>query len=511
MITSLLVQGQLGYLLSQLGRSYIILERNACAGSFFETFPRHRQLISINKCHTGTLDSEMNLKMDWNSLLSHDSGLLFTNYSNRYFPHADDYVRYLNDFANQLNLNIRYNTNINHIAKSDFFQLTTDAGQQFSAQCLLMATGVSKLVEPKIPGFHLVDTYDKVSLDTHLYKNKRVLIIGKGNSAFESADHLIESAAVIHVAGESSIRMAWQSHYVGHLRAVNNNFLDTYQLKSQNAILDGKILEIRKEADQLIVTFQFSRANDAVKTFTYDHVIACTGFRFDASLFDVSCPIDLVIRDRFPKQNALWESTSTPGLHFLGTLMQMRDFKKSSSGFVHGFRYAVRSLFHILNEKYHQVPLPHESLPHDIDQLAKHLVKRVTRASSLWQEFGTLGDVFIIDNNHPKITYLYDLPSDYIDERFANMPDVHIFKVTLEYGTNTPSDPFDINVARPIQNDANEAHLAHFIHPIIRHYYQGDIQATYHFAENLDNDWTDTNAHQTPFIAFINQALGAVL
>jgi hypothetical protein len=45
----------------------------------------------------------------------------------------------------------------------------------------------------------------------------------------------METAAVIHVAGPHSIRMAWRTHYVGHLRAVNNNFLDTYQLKSQNA------------------------------------------------------------------------------------------------------------------------------------------------------------------------------------------------------------------------------------------------------------------------------------
>jgi len=42
------------------------------------------------------------------------------------------------------------------------------------------------------------------------------------------------------------LRMAWRSHYVGHLRAVNNNLLDTYQLKSQNALLDGTVERIER-------------------------------------------------------------------------------------------------------------------------------------------------------------------------------------------------------------------------------------------------------------------------
>jgi thioredoxin reductase len=78
------------------------------------------------------------------------------------------------------------------------------------------------------------------------FVDQRVLIIGKGNSAFETADSLMEKAAVIHVAGPRSIQFAWRSHFVGHLRAVNNNLLDTYQLKSQNALLDGNIEHIER-------------------------------------------------------------------------------------------------------------------------------------------------------------------------------------------------------------------------------------------------------------------------
>src|SRR5262245_53420749 len=99
---------QLGHHLQRAGRDYAILEAGPVPGGFFRTFPRHRQLISINKPHTGSDDPEFNLRTDWNSLLSDDPELLFTRYTERYFPDADDMVCYLEDYAATLQLNIKY-------------------------------------------------------------------------------------------------------------------------------------------------------------------------------------------------------------------------------------------------------------------------------------------------------------------------------------------------------------------------------------------------------------------
>jgi hypothetical protein len=54
--------------------------------------------------------------------------------------------------------------------------------------------------------------------------------------------------------------MAWKTHYVGNLRAVNNNFLDTYQLKSQNVILDAHIDQIRAKGDGYEVDITYTHA-----------------------------------------------------------------------------------------------------------------------------------------------------------------------------------------------------------------------------------------------------------
>ncbi|MDG4830604.1 hypothetical protein O7627_15025 [Solwaraspora sp. WMMD1047] len=98
-----------------------------------------------------------------------------------------------------------------------------------------------------------------------LFKNySRRYFPDKGNSAFETADALIETAAVIHVAGPHAIKLAWQSHYVGHLRAVNNNFLDTYQLKSRNAVLDGTVERIARRGDGgYRIDFRYARTGSA--------------------------------------------------------------------------------------------------------------------------------------------------------------------------------------------------------------------------------------------------------
>ena len=72
---------QMGYFLQKAGYDYVILEAAATAGSFFKTQPRHRTLLSINKRFNHYPEPEHNMRHDWNSLLSDDTDLLFTKYS----------------------------------------------------------------------------------------------------------------------------------------------------------------------------------------------------------------------------------------------------------------------------------------------------------------------------------------------------------------------------------------------------------------------------------------------
>ncbi|GAA4044630.1 NAD(P)-binding domain-containing protein [Nonomuraea soli] len=488
---------QLGHHLHRAGRRHLILEAGPSPGTFFRTFPRHRTLISINKKHTGWEDPELRLRMDWNSLLSDDPALLFTGYSDRYFPDADDMVRYLGDYAEACGLPIAYDTPVRHITRSgdDFV-----VDGRHRARRLVVATGVSRPNVPAIPGIEEAELYGSADTAPESYLNQRVLIIGKGNSAFETADNLVETAAVVHVAGPHSIRMAWRTHYVGHVRAVNNNFLDTYQLKSQNAVLDGDVRQITRQVDgTYLVTVAFARANEITKDIPYDRVIVCTGFRFDSSIFAEEVAPALVIDGRFPEVTPAYESVNVPGLYFAGTITQSRDFKRGTSGFIHGFRYGVRALHRILESRHHGVPWPYRELPADPQAVADAIIARVNHSSALWQQFGLMSDVITLGGDGAR--YREELP--------VGLEEGEHIAVTLEYGPHHDQvDPFDVNVGRIRQNDAARAAEGHYLHPVVRHHRPGRPPAVHHITENLENEWTSPEVHVEPLRAFLAEAMG---
>ncbi|MEI5102559.1 NAD(P)-binding domain-containing protein [Streptomyces sp. PmtG] len=507
---------QAGYFLDRSGHSYLIVESGPAPGTFFTRFPRHRKLISINKVHTGWDDPELRLRTDWNSLLSHEGAPLFTSYTPRYFPAADDLVRYLADFAATHRLAVRYDTRVTEITRpgppagtGDFTVRAAD-GTVLRARRLIMATGVSRPHLPDIEGAETAETYGEVSVDPADFTDQRVLIIGRGNSGFETADNLIETAAVIHLAGPGSLRMAWRTHFVGHLRAVNNNFLDTYQLKSQNALLDGEILSIRRQPEgTYLVAVSFARVREVVKEIPYDRVILATGFRFDASLFAPECRPELAINERFPAQTDAWESVNVPDLYFAGTVTQVRDFKKSTSGFIHGFRYGVRALHHVLERRYHGVDWPHRELPPSARAAADAVIERVNRSSALWQQFSVLGDA-LLDDGDGGLRYCEEVPVDHLHRAVAEGDFGRVeqyFTITLEYGEGHDRvDPFDVAVGRVGQREATGLD-GRYLHPVVRAFRAGELQAEHHLTENLENEWDSEEVHRAPLLAFLRGRL----
>ncbi|MDX8030540.1 NAD(P)-binding domain-containing protein [Lentzea sp. BCCO 10_0856] len=494
---------QASYLLKQAGRDHLVLEGGPAAGTFFTRFPRHRQLISINKIYTGWDDPELNLRVDWNSLLSDDPELLFTGYTPRYFPNADDMVRYLGDFAVKNDLPIRYDTRVVSVSRPDDFVLRDQHGVTYRAKRIIVATGVSQKYVPDIEGVEHAEHYYDVSVDPAEFTDKKVLIIGRGNSAFETADALMETTSVIHVAGPGSLKLAWQTHFVGHLRAVNNNFLDTYQLKSQNALLDGHIAGIRRDGDGYLVKVSFQRVDEVIKEIRYDRVILATGFRFDASIFAPECRPRLTINSRFPDQTAAWESVNVPDLFFAGTITQMRDFKKSTSGFIHGFRYGVRALHRIVEQRYHGVDWPSRAVA--AGDVTEAIIERVNRTSALWQLFAFMSDAVLIAPDGT-VRYVEEVPVAHLHEAVARgeFGDVETYlTVTLEYGADHDKvNPFDITAGRNSQQDTSGLD-GRYLHPVVRRFRAGELVDEHHVTENLDNEWDSEKVHKAPLRAYL--------
>ncbi len=495
---------QLGYHLQQAGRDYLILEAGESAGTFFKRFPRHRQLISNNKIYTGYTDPEINLRFDWNSLLGDSDEMLFKHYSESYFPRADEMVKYLEDYARHYQLKIKYGKKVKRISRGENggFTLETGDGERYGCERLVVATGFTKAYVPEIEGIELGENYTEMSVDPAEYRNQRVLIIGKGNSAFESADNLIGAAAIIHVASPNPVSMAWKTHFVGHLRAVNNNFLDTYQLKSQNAVLDATVEKLERRDGKIAVSVSYSHAEGEREDLLYDRVLVCTGWQFDSTIFDEGCRPALTLNNRFPAQTSEWESTNVKDLYFAGTLTQVLDYKKATSGFIHGFRYNVRALYRIFEQKYHNVEWPRRTVRATSQDLVEAVIGRVNTSSALWQQFGFLCDLIVVQDPGGEAQYYEEMPLAYV--RKSELGKSLHYTVTLEFG-KVENDPFNI----PRNPSPEHAARSAFLHPVIRFWVGDQMLSEHHMLEDLAGEWFKQEAHIRPLQEFFEATLSA--
>ena len=502
---------QLAYCLEQEERDYLVLESEDRVGRFFELYPRHRKLLSINKRFTGydDDDQEGKLRYDWNSLICDDPQMAFTNYSTEYFADSRDYARYLRDYAARFDLRIQYNTRVERIDENasdeDWkYTVTTNDGEQIACKALVVATGVWKPYIPDIPGIELTENYMDCSIDPADYADQKVLIIGKGNSAFETANHLCDVTRVTHLCSPSPIKFAWQTHFFGHLRAVNNDFLDTYILKGQNSVLDAEIRKIEKDGDELVVSIEFAHADGQKAVLAYDRIITCAGFRWDhASLFGDGAKPELACECRLPAMTSGWESENLPSLFYAGTIMQIRDLKKTMSNVLHGFRFNVQCLSRIVQERVEpNYEWPCDRLPMDPEAVASKIIHRVSTNAGLMHQPGFLCDVFVVKQD--RVEYYDVMPVEYVaDSRFGEYD--HYYVVTMEYG-EFEGDPF----AEHREPDAAKAYKDAYLHPRIRRFCRGELVDEHHISESLENDWRlDDHLGAKPLIRqmdFIGQA-----
>lgn len=462
---------QLGYYLQKFGRDYLILDRAENAGSFFATLPRHRKLISINKKYMGVLErrnnvdhDEVRLRFDWNSLLTEndeEERLKFTEYSDDYFPDADTYVKYLNDFVSKYQLKINYNTEIIKITKNEsgLFVLIDQDGHKYRCSRLIIATGMSKPYIPsqeEFPGIDLAIGYEEMDMDLEKYRNKSILILGKGNSAFETAEHLIGVSGNIKMAGRHAAKFAWQTHYVGDLRALNNNYLDTYQLKSLNVIEEWDNHSLSRDENTGKIRY---RGDDDIQ---FDYVFRCLGWKFDDSIFDFEIQPKL-FKEKLPLIKETYESENIPGLYFAGSLAQSRDYKVSTTAFIHGFRYVSKFLAYHLERELRQ-DWPKQTFELDLDTLVGQILKLVNESSSIFQLFQHYCYLVVIRDGEFDI--YQEVPIDYI-KHFKELENHSFIVITMEYGFKKGEDVFNYSF---VNYERYNGYNSKFVHPVLRLY-----------------------------------------
>ncbi|MEU7617810.1 NAD(P)-binding domain-containing protein [Micromonospora rifamycinica] len=484
---------QLSYHLQQQGADYLTLERSAEPGGFFRRFPRHRRLISTNTVHTASADPQTRLRWDGNSLLNDSPDLLFPNFSREYLPAADDLVRYLAEFQRVHQLRVRYGTTVERITREDDgFSVRTDRGG-VRARCLVVATGWGRPFVPDIPGIEHATGYEEMDVDPDRYAGRRVLIIGKGNAAFETASALLGSASTVHLASRRPVRLAWHTGHPGDVRGQYGAILDSHRSTAPHAVLDCTVDRIRPVDGGFRV--RVTHPGGGTAELDYHEVLRCTGFRMDTTAFDAGCRPELAHDGRIPALRPDWQSSNIDDLYFAGTVAQARDVRHASSPFIDGFRYNLRTLTRILRERYDDVPIPVATTPGEPASLAKVLLDRVNGSSALWTQFEYLGDVLVRDGATGDFRHYEDLPEDYALARFADA--AHCYTLTLRWGRDDHGDAPAVD-RPPTPGRVNAA-----LHPVLRRYRHGELLAEQHLPEDLSAEWRRPDRHVQPLVEFL--------
>ncbi|MEZ5322829.1 MAG: NAD(P)-binding domain-containing protein [Microthrixaceae bacterium] len=513
---------QTGYFLEKRGRDYLVLERSEAAGSFFSQYPVTRRLNSFNKKYNYFEDDEFNMRHDWNSLLS-DEGIRFPPYTEDMYPEADTVVRYLNDFARATGVRIRYGTEVTLIDRNDHgnFTLATSNGE-FECEVLLLGTGAIATVMPdEIEGIEHATDYRDQPRDLEFYRNKRVGIIGQGNSAFETADRILGVAAYVNILMKEPAHRAWDTHQGADIRATNVNVIDMFHLKLLNGVLTPRVRRITRLPDGTLRTdheYDYPEGDPPGTlhlTRVYDVIICCTGWRWvPTEIFAPDLVPESWHRGKYPELTSSWESANIANLFFVGgNMLGGSRNPKSASGVIHGYRYNIRSLVNLLDERYENLPLPSEVLdPLDWNELANWFYERFSTTAALNGLWGFMADAVVVSEDLSRAEIIRELPIENLRER--SFGDDHVFLLTLEFGFHKHDRP-PLTFSGP--SDPTRPDLAVFIHPVIRHRHGGE-EAEFHFGDSLLGRWDRPHgsggavmSYHRDFASWLEERLGAPL
>jgi thioredoxin reductase len=471
--------------------TYRIVEKENEPGSFFRRFPVHGQLISNNKLYSGrNPKSRFSERFDWNSLVTADREILTRQYSEDFYPRRDVIRDMLKHLCARYELPVDYNVAVMKITRLEQgkFLVETDAGV-IRARYVVVATGL-KPQTCAIPGIEHATPYADIK-PAKDYRDKRVLIIGKGNSGFECAKDLLNEAATIMIASPNPVRLAYQTHYVGSVRATNIIHIENYQLKHNAAILDCDIHSIERSADTYHVKVAYKHAEGEIESLEFDAVIAATGFSGNFDFLDPTIR-PATLHGKFPDIDGVFKCRSVDGLYFCGALTHGPDYRSfSSSGFIHGFRYNSMILARHLAERLSAVEPRARIAP---DEFSEHVLQELEEDAGIYLQPGYIGRCYLHSGNGIWMDLGHQTRRWFEAEPVSN--DL-LLLATLEYG-DIHAFPDMLRIPRYPGNPEQSVHL----HPVLRARAAGGSQQM-HLEESLLNRFVGIPANQRRLESFV--------
>jgi thioredoxin reductase len=313
-------------------------------------------------------------------------------------PSRPEMERGLAAFAGRAGVDVRYRCEWRGTRRLEDGRLALETSDgEYRCRAAVFALGVTKPWRSPIPGVEDVPHYVDVR-PAREYQGRRVLVIGKRNSAFELADGLLPWARQVLVVSPRPARtdvLALASVRVRYLQP-----LEDHALGGGTFALDAAIERVERDGEGWRVHAR-GTTRPGELALDADDVLAATGF--STPLLDLpQLGVMTVGQGRIPSLTPYWESLHVPGVFFAGNATQgaaglRRHGVGSSSSAVHGFRYNARVLARRLAETVVGVELERPRLRRE--EVVPLLLAEATRAPELWAQKGYLARAVTLDGD----------------------------------------------------------------------------------------------------------------
>jgi thioredoxin reductase len=392
---------QTSHCLTRLGVDHAAISQDEAPGGMFRRFPIFERLISWTKpdapVDRGTREYEW---YDHNSLLG-DTGAqaLAPEFMDRTFdvPSRAEMEAALVAFTERAGVRVRYSCRWTGTRREDdAFVVETDDGE-YRCRFAVFAIGVTQPWTPPIRGSELATHYVGTR-PASSYRDKRVVIIGKRNSAFEVGNGLLPWAKELVLVSPRPVQLELLAHSPLRLR-----YLQPYEEYVRGGagtyVVDAAIQQVERSNGALRVVAEGTTWSGRLE-FDADDVILATGFK--APLQDLrELGVATVLNDRIPALTPFFESLSAPGIFFAGNITAgSRGTRKHGVGpnstSVNGFRYNARVLAEHLAERL-GVERPRPRV--ERTDLVPLLLRELSCAPELWIQKTFLGRVVSVSED----------------------------------------------------------------------------------------------------------------
>lgn len=343
---------QTSYSLARHGVRHAVVSADEGPGGMFRRFPLFERLISWTHRAAGDPRGAREYEgHDQNSLVADEPALRALvaeeMASGRRRPAREEMEGALRAFSERAGLRVRYRCRWEATRREEDGLVVATSDGEYRCRAAVFAVGMTEPWVPPIPGLEQAQHYVEVEHRPGRYENRRVLIVGKRNSAFEIGEALVRQdvRALILVSprppdlgrlARSPLRPWYLTAYDEHVRGAPGRF-----------VLDASVERVERTAEGYRVQLHEPTASEPF-TVEVDDVIAATGF--SAPLGDLpALGLETVLDGRLPAVTALWEAIGVPGAFFAGNISQAARGPGGRgavnlSSMVCGFRYNARIL-----------------------------------------------------------------------------------------------------------------------------------------------------------------------